>query len=130
MSKQKKTSGSVATELAEMVKGLPRLAKYHPNGQPIYKQGTMSGYEMNLSGAKDREGKPFIDHLTYTVPILQYVNHMEQIQSIYKKDGMVGAKEYVVEVMQRKADMEKEVEVLRGENVWWKRILRVLHLIK
>lgn len=95
-----KVNKQVGQELAKMAKGLPRMAKF-VNGVPLYKRTPMSGHLMNLNGARDENGNRYKDDFIYNANVLQYVNHMEELQRIYKMDGMPGCETYCAEVIEQ-----------------------------
>lgn len=123
MGSKHKIVGTVGFQLADMVKGLPRMAKFDRNGYPVYKKQPMLGSEMNLHGARDENGKKYADNVYYNAPVLVYVDHLEAIREVFKLDGMDGAKKYVEEVLQRKEEMNREAKRLAYEQTWHRKLV-------
>jgi hypothetical protein len=113
-----KIIGSVGSELSSMVIGLPKMAKFNQNGEPVYKREPMMGRDVKKLDPTD--GK-YADDVLYNVPILQYVDHLACVRQIFKVEGMRGAKAYVDEVWARKALQEHESARLVILNGKWHR---------
>lgn len=118
-----KIVGPVGKQLAEMVDGLPRMAKMDRNGYPVYKKQPMMGVEMNLHGARDENGKKYADNVLYNAPVLVYVDHLEAIREVFKSDGMDGAQKYVEEVLQRKEEMNREAKKMAYDQTWHRKLV-------
>lgn len=100
-------------EIESAAKLLPRMAKFDRNGYPVYKTQVVDGLDLNMCGEVDKNGNKFAEGVKYTAPVLQYVNHKEQMMLIFKEKGMEGVREYIKEVNDRQAEMIKEAQTIR-----------------
>lgn len=117
----------ITPQIFSVIKGvaeaLPRMAKYR-GGQPVYKKTQVQGSKLRQEDLKP--GTPLIPTALYTINVLEYENHEENLIRGVKEKGIMFIDDYRTAVM---AQQNAFIKQHAKENTALARIKRVLNNI-
>lgn len=117
----------ITAQIFSVIKGvaeaLPPMAKYR-GGQPVYKPTQVQGSKLRQEDLK--AGTPLVANALYTINVLQYENHEENLVRGVKERGITYIEDYRTAVM---AQQNAFIKQHAKENTALERIKRVLNNI-